>query len=73
MTMNWLGDIFLRYKGFGITSVIFLIINRTSIFIIYFFGFDKFNINIGEDEDKNDSYLEKTFYLFGCYILFLLE
>ena len=65
MIMDFLGRTLLKSYGFKISSIIFLIINSISIFLIYFIDFN--------DYDENNLYsFSKIVYIFICYLLLFI-
>lgn len=66
MIMDFIGCIFLKSLGFRITSLIFLLLNSISFFLIYNFKFDSF------DHETSKYSLSKIFYLILCYILLFI-
>ena len=63
MIMDFLGNIVLKSRGFRIASIIFMIINLVSLFLIASFDFSKFDF-----ENRKMSLLQ-ILYLLLCYIL----
>ena len=64
-TMGFLGTIFLKYLGFGISTFIFLIVNSFSLFLIINY-FNRYN-------SSNDKYtFLQIIYLFICYLLLFI-
>ena len=65
MLMDFLGRILLKSYGFRISSIIFLIINTISLFLIYFIDFNDY------DEENLYSF-NKIIYIFICYLLLFI-
>jgi len=63
MIMDFLGIIVLKSRGFRIASIIFMMINLVSLFLIASFDFSKFDF-----ENRKMSILQ-ILYLLLCYIL----
>ena len=64
MIMDFLGIIVLKSRGFRIASIIFMIINLISLFLIASFDFSKFDF----ENNRKMSFLH-ILYLLLCYIL----
>jgi len=65
MIMDFLGCILLKSYGFRISSIIFLIINTISLFLIYFIDFNDY------DEENLYSF-NKIIYIFICFLLLFI-